>query len=85
MFAGDGDYGNAGQAEGCCVAEKTAAGLAVVCAGGEDGHGRGGKQEEVVLGEEGVDAFAESCVALAKGRDFTGRDAGSPFEALADG
>jgi hypothetical protein len=85
MSAGDGDYGNAGEAEGCCVAEKTAAGLAVVCACWEDGDGCGGKKEEIVFGEELVHALAEGLVESAQNFYFRIGDARAPFEAFADG
>ena len=85
MFAGDGDDGDAGEAEGCGVTQKAGAGLAVVCACGEDGDGRGGEQEEVVLGQEVVHALAEGFVKSAQYLDLRIGDACAPFEAFADG
>ena len=85
VFAGDGDDGNAGEAERGGVTQQAAAGLAVIRSGGKTGDGRGGEQKQVVLGEEVVHALSEGFVALAKGGDFIGRDAGAPLEAFADG
>ncbi len=57
--AGDGDGGHSGEAERRGVAKEACARLAVVGAGGEARDGRGGQQDQFVVGEQIVHARAE--------------------------
>ena len=83
--AGDGDGGCASQAERRSVAQEAAARLAVIGAGREASHGRAGQQDELVRGEEIVHTRAKCIVTPAEGRNFIGREACAPLEAIADG
>jgi hypothetical protein len=84
VFARDNDSGHAGQAERCSVAQQATARLAMIHANRKARYRSAGQKNEVVCGEEFVNARAEGGVTEAQCRDLVGGDAGSPSEAISD-
>lgn len=78
------DDGKAREADRCGIAEDAGAGLSVVCAGNEGGHG-GAWEEQVVEGlEEGVGRCTEGVELMVETREFGCGYGSAPGEAFGD-